>query len=300
MYKLFAAFIAGTFIALARIGAANADPTPAPASAHEAYSYSLSPGGTVSIGNDRGTIDVVGWAKNIVLIEADKCAPNPSDLADIKVIISPTSNTVTVDTQFSEDSGNVFSWFAHLGHAHGCSGSEVDYVVHVPHDARLALRAASADIEVTGPVGAISAHSDSGDVSIKNVTQVSASSDSGDINLAQAHGALDVSTESGAIIVNEASGDAVVHSASGDVGLYQFAGKAVVKTISGDITMRSYAGVARIDSTSGDVSMTIAHSQGLTLHASSVSGDIHSDFPLQQNAPIDIHTVSGDISVRSI
>jgi hypothetical protein len=299
MQKLVAAFI-GTLVVLTLTDRAQADPPPAPVSAREAYSYTLAPGGSVSLEDASGSISVVGWAKNVVQIEADKCAANAADLAATKVDIVSRPDVVTVSTIFPQQSGNVFSWLTHLGQQRGCTGAQVDYVVHVPHDAHLALRSASADIDVSGPVGPLSAQSASGSVTIKNANQVSASSESGDLELTEVHGALSATSASGSIVVNKASGDISVKSASGDLGVYEFAGKAILKTISGDITVRSYSGVARIDSTSGDVSMTVVHGQGLSVSASTTSGDISSDLPLQPHAPIDIHTISGDISVRSI
>jgi hypothetical protein len=300
MRQLFSAFVTGTFVALALSGVAKADSASAPSAANEAYSYTLSPGGSVSLDDARGSIDVVAWDKNVVQIEADKCADNGADLDATRIEISTKSDEVNINTVFPQSSGNVFSWLTHLGHSKGCSAPEVDYVVHLPHDARVTLRSASADIDVSGPLVQISAQSASGALSIKDVSTASVSSDSGDVSLEQAHGSLAVSTQSGSIVVNNASGDIVAKSESGDIGLYEFAGKSVVTTMSGDITLRSFTGVTRIVSMSGDVSMTIVHGKGMTVSAQTTSGDIYSDLPQQAHAPIEIHTVSGDISVRSI
>lgn len=293
------AFVLGAIIGVCGATVARAAEAPARAEFH--HSYPLSATGTLRIDDARGSIRVIGWDRNSAQVDAVECAPTAADLKSLTISVDSKPNAVNVQTVFPPISEGWLSWVRLLGWSTWCNERpEVDYIVHVPARARVALTGASADMSVAGPIGPLKVDTASGDLSATDVGDVTVNSQSGTVTLTRARGTFALTTTSGDVLFNEASGDVTVSSTSGEIRLFSVSGKAVVTTTSGDITARSFSGVARLSSTSGDVSMTLARRSGVALSAGTVSGEIQSDIPLRTRAPIDVRTISGDISVRSL
>ncbi len=290
------------FFAFILLSSAAASEAAGPTYREESHhSYALSGSGTVTINDVEGTIRVIGWNKNVAQVDAFKCAPTPDDLKNLTVVINSAPSSLKVNSIFPPSHEEWFSWTRLLGVSTRCNqGPEIDYVVHVPDHARVALTSASADSTVIGPIGSLRAGSASGNVSVTGASDITIETQSGDVTLSQVRGVMAVTTSSGETTFNDAKGDITVNAASGAVGLYRVSGKAVVNTSSGDITARSFGGLARLNSNSGDVSVTLVRGGNVTLSADTVSGDLSCDVPRRERAPIQVHTISGDIAVNWI
>jgi hypothetical protein len=299
MIKVARALMAGALIVLCGVAAAGAADSPAKAEFH--HSYPLAPNGSFSIDDDRGSIRIIAWDKSSVQVDATKCAPTESSLANLTISVDSKRDSVNVHTIFPPPYTGFDSFWRSLGMQTSCDhDAQIDYVVHLPAKARLAITTASADVDVAGVVGAQRVDTASGDITTSDGGNASLSAQSGAITVNRARGMFATTSTSGDVLFNDVSGDLSVDSTSGEVRLYQVSGKVVVVTTSGDITARSLSGIARLNSTSGDVSLTLVRGNGVALSASTQSGDIASDVPQRSGAPVAVHTQSGDITVRSL
>jgi hypothetical protein len=135
-------------------------------------SYPLQPGGSFELQNVNGTVEVEGWDRDAVEVHAVKTAKGPvSDLERVSIEVDAKPRAVSVQTRYPQNEGVEVA---------------VEYVVHVPHTARVEhlgtvngtlrvagvdmiedLRTVNGNIEVYEGGGAIHAHTTNGSVRLE-------------------------------------------------------------------------------------------------------------------------------------
>jgi len=83
----------------------------------------LSADGRVSLNNINGDVEITGWARNEVQIDALKTAPDQQRLDNMQIQVNSTSNSVEIETRYP----------AHLNNNAG----SIHYTLHVPQNARI-------------------------------------------------------------------------------------------------------------------------------------------------------------------
>ena len=166
--------------------------------------------------------------------------------------------------------------------------------VSVPEGAEVTVMTASADIEVTGPIGAADFTTSSGDVSADDVAgDLTARSASGAVTVGAVDGDVRVQTASGDLRCSSVEGRAVFTTASGDIEVGAADGKVEVKATSGDVRLGELAHGARVTNVSGDVRV-LAIDEG-TLHVRSVSGNVSVGVVTGVELHVDVETMSGEV-----
>jgi len=190
------------------------------ANSNEVYnqSFKLSSGGHFELDNVNGSVQVEGWDRDEVEVQAVKSAPNDSHaLEAVKIEVESTPGTVAVHTHYpSADSGEV----------------AVEYHIHVPNRTLLAcvttvngslsvrgvnsggdLKSVNGNVEVTDSSGRFSAKTTNGDVHMElrklNVGSVS-----------KTVAPMNVETVNGSVVLglpSNASADLKVRNTNGDL-----------------------------------------------------------------------------------
>jgi hypothetical protein len=135
-------------------------------------SYPLQPGGTFELQNVNGTVEVEGWDRDAIEVHAVKTAKSKeSDLDRVSIEVDAKPRAVSVVTRYPQNGGVEVA---------------VEYVIHVPHSARVehlgtvngTLRIAGVDviedlhtvngnIEVYEGGGSVHAHTTNGNVHLE-------------------------------------------------------------------------------------------------------------------------------------
>ncbi|HXY81383.1 MAG TPA: DUF4097 family beta strand repeat-containing protein [Gaiellaceae bacterium] len=170
-------------------------------------------------------------------------------------------------------------------------GGRLHVRARVPHDVKLRLATASADMTLRGRFASLETKTASGDLAL-----------SGEIA-----GDVVVKTVSGDVRLDSVGGELRVQSVSGDMRVRSVGGSLVAKSVSGDLHIESIrAGHVELTSISGDIEIGIAAGSNVEVDANSVSGDLSSDVPLASvpaeggDGPTVVvrgKTVSGDFRV---
>ena len=163
--------------------------------------------------------------------------------------------------------------------------------VRVPHDSRVELSTAAADMIVRGRVGSLETKSASGDLSVE----------------ADVAGNAIVKTVSGDVRMRAVGGELRAQTVSGDINVASVGGNILAKSVSGDLRFESTReGHVTAQSVSGDIRVGVAPGTNLDVDAGSVSGDLDSEVALGSDAgnlgdgPVLVvrgKTVSGDFKV---
>ena len=87
--------------------------------------YSLSPNGRLSLENINGNVNISGWDKNQVEVDAVKTAPSSADLNKIQIRVDSSSDAVRIRTEYPHGMfNNHGKW-------------RVDYTIKAPRHAML-------------------------------------------------------------------------------------------------------------------------------------------------------------------
>jgi DUF4097 and DUF4098 domain-containing protein YvlB len=180
----------------------------------------------------------------------------------------------------------------------------------VPLGTLVACDTGSADLEVTGTIGALTFRSGSGDCRFHDVDgDVSIKGASGDVVGATVGGGLSFTSASGDVRIRQIVGATVGKGVSGDVSLGMVGGSAHLASVSGDVEIGSVAtGSTSIRSVSGDVEIGVARGARVYLDISSTSGETACDLDMTDpeggsggsggpDLELQVGTVSGDIRV---
>lgn len=198
--------------------------------------------------------------------------------------------------------------------------------VEVPEGSDVNVVTASADVEISGPIGRADLASSSGAISTDDiVADVTAKTASGDITLGNVGGGLRVHTASGDLRCSGVAGSAVFATASGDlevgaagdrmevkatsgsVRLGELSQGARIMNVSGDVRVLAIvAGMLHVRSVSGNVAVGVSRGVALAVDVETMSGSVHSEIPLddapgsgrgETRVELSVRSVSGDVEI---
>ena len=251
--------------------------------------------GQVEITNISGSIRVTAWDRNEIRITGTLgrgterlAVEGGRDRTVIRVVIPNNSRNVR-DTELE---------------------------VRVPARKDVTARGVSADVEVEGITGSVSASSTSGDVSVTgSPRQLNANSTSGDLELDVNTTTLRANTTSGNIVidgrvqqsisVNSTSGDVEItatvpeissETVSGSLSIAGVSRRASASTVSGSVTIEdSRVQILSLESVSGEISFSGDLLPGAAVKAESHSGSVRLELPSNVAVDFKLNTFSGDI-----
>jgi DUF4097 and DUF4098 domain-containing protein YvlB len=218
------------------------------------------PKGDVDIVNVAGTVEVVGWDRAEILVQAD--LGSGVERLDFKTEGAHTQIKVV------------------LPKMSGSSGSS-DLVVKIPRDSSLNINTVSAEQRISGVRGAQRLQAVSGGIETEFGGDLEAKTVSGDI---QARG-------------TEGKGSVRATSVSGDVQLDKIGPELDLNTVSGDMTVRAADRLqrARIKTTNGNLELTATLGKEARIDAEAINGDLRFILRGGIDAEFDIETFNGDI-----
>ncbi len=214
-----------------------------PASAYQEefhQTYTLNPGGRISLKNINGWVKISSWNRNEVKVDALKYAGKRERLAEAKIEVESSPDSVSINTRYTDNDQLVFNsddWVD--------NPATVDYTLTVP---------ASANLDTIKLIN--------GNLDVENISgDVRANCINGRLRASGLGGRIDLSTVNGRLEATYAGGTLAVNSAAP-----QAATRANQDT--------------RLKSVNGNVVVTLASDTNAEVRAKTVSGHISNDFGL--------------------
>ncbi len=233
-----------------------------PAIADEEVNRSLDAAadGDIMIYNTSGSIEIVGWSRNSIKLEAY--------LGD------------DVEELVFERDGDEILIKVNVPNRHW-GDIDADLKINAPEHSSIEVSGVSADIEVEDIRGELSLETVSGDVEVSGAeSDVGAGSVSGDIEISG----------------NGKEADTDAGTVSGDVVLTNLAGNIAGASVSGDVEIDGGSfREAHVESVSGDLSFFADLQNGGELTMESVNGTIEVEFSNKVSARFEIETFNGEI-----
>lgn len=216
--------------------------------------------GEVEIVNVAGAVEVIGWDRAEVQVDADL-------------------GSSVERLEFRRDGQRTYIKVI-LPKGRGSSGSS-DLVVKIPRDGSLTVNTVSAEQRVK---------------SVRGSQRLQAVS--GDIETEFGPGELEVKTVSGNILARgrNAKGSVRATTVSGDLQLDDGGPELDLNTVTGDMNVRlDRIDRGRIKTTNGDLNLTTQLGDDARLDVEAINGDLTFDLRGKVNAEFDIETFNGDI-----
>jgi len=247
-----------------------------------------------------GDIHVLAGARQETIVELDESSSRDEvrqALEEARVEVRPRGDghVVIVDVRPRRRFGGLFD------------RGDITMRVTCPEGADVELSTATADVELQGSLGALSAEVASGDLRAEELNgRVEVKSASGDVQLDHVGGGATVTTASGDLYIREVHGDAILRSASGDVRVDEASDSITVQTASGDQRIGGVTiGRVTLQSASGDQQVGIRRGSAVHMDVRTLSGDATSELEVGDERPpadaplIELRatSMSGDIRI---
>ncbi len=250
--------------------------------------FSVSPGGVLTVDSDSASVRVSGGDTNQVTVRMSANGSD-EDLDDAMLEAVQTDGGVTVTLRLRKN--NWFDWRSW--------NRDASIEVTVPRRYGIDVHTSGGSVELADTTGTATLRSSGGSVVAKNV-----------------NGKVEARTSGGGIHAENIRGDVDAATSGGSVRLLNIDGRIRGKTSGGSVEC-SLAGVNRgISATTsgGGIRVTVPRATTGDLDATTSGGSIHSDLPVattsQQSGqlkgtingggqPIEAHTSGGSISLRA-
>lgn len=230
-------------------------------------SFSVSPGGKLTIESDCGSIHIAGTSGSQVSVTAN-ITGRDKDVARFEVTAEQQGADVQVKGKRSRSGSWLFNWSSRL---------DVKYVIEVPTPYDVRASSAGGDLEVSSIEGAVM-----GDIS------------GGDVVLKAIKGKVEAATSGGDIRGEECAGKVRLKTSGGDIIMVGLTGDVDANTSGGNVKLTSVSGAVRAETSGGDVLVEV-RGENRGIHAETSGGSITIDVPKDISANIDAGTSGGGI-----
>lgn len=203
----------------------------------------------------------------------------------------------------------------------------IDVVVDLPSDSDVRIRTGSAEVAVTGDLGAVMVQTGSGAIDVEHSTEatvletgsgrIQLGDTDGDVRIKSGSGDVSIGAAARTVVASVGSADIEVGSATGTVHVKSGSGDLRVHRASGDVTLTTGSGDLEVDSIakgrisgkggSGDIRVGVPAGVPVWTDVSTISGRISSTLPRlgepapgQDHVEVRVHSGSGDITLVSL
>jgi DUF4097 and DUF4098 domain-containing protein YvlB len=126
-------------------------------------SYAITADGRLELSNVNGSVHITAWDKNEVKVDAVKYANSQEKLAEAKIEVEATSNSISIRTKYPNHD-NTWNW----GGSH--NPATVEYTVMVPKTIRLdEVNLVNSDLNIEGVTGEVEASCVNGRLTAKGL-----------------------------------------------------------------------------------------------------------------------------------
>jgi DUF4097 and DUF4098 domain-containing protein YvlB len=237
-------------------------------SQHFDKKFSVSPGGTLKVSTDVGSVRVQGGSGNEVSVVADMHG-RERDMQRFHITAEQQGNDVEVRGEFSGHSG---SWFG------GINNFDADFVITVPHEYSIDVKTSGGNIEITAVKGTVRGGTSGGDVKVADI-----------------EGATNAETSGGTVVAKNVNGDIRLSTSGGDVHATGIVGSIHAKTSGGNVEIDGTDGEVEARTSGGNVSVKVTgKSKGI--YAETSGGNVNFFVPKDISADLDLSTSGGEVS----
>jgi hypothetical protein len=250
-------------------------------------SFSVTPGGQLTLDTARGSIDVRGSSENRVDIEVIRIAKT-SDSDEAKEIyeylrldFKQTDNDVTIKGIKTTDLSKKLNKL------------RVKFILSVPQSYNVNLKTSGGSISVDDLEGTVDIRTSGGSLDLNNIKgPVTGKTSGGSISIGTVDGNVKANTSGGSIRIDNAYGTVKAHTSGGGITVNEVMGTIQADTSGGSVKAyisQQPKGDCCLKTSGGSITVYLAEDIALDVDAGTSGGSIHTEFPV---------TIQGKISKR--
>jgi len=250
--------------------------------------YQVSPGGTLVVSTDQGSVNVVGTGSSEVSILVE-LQGREGEVENFQITSEQTPSGVEVQGRRNKSG---WSWL-------GGSNLEARFTISVPREYHLKLRTSGGDVDVKEIKGRVEGKTSGGNVrtrATEGATELQTSG--GDITAEDLKGDLRAQTSGGDVRIKKIVGGVEAGTSGGNVSVDDVEGSVKAETSGGNVSVSvrgSNKGV-HAETSGGNVTIAIAKSVGATIDASTSGGEVECDLPVTVTGKIKSTSIRGTVN----
>jgi DUF4097 and DUF4098 domain-containing protein YvlB len=257
-------------------------------------SYSVSPGGTLTVNADLGSIEVEaasGSSVDIKVLQQVRTSNQTKAdkiLKDFKVDFSQRGNDVFIEAEYQRRGWQKL-WDNISKHL------RIKFIISVPRVYNVDLKTSGGSISVKGTEGQVKSRTSGGSLDFQQIEgNIYGKTSGGSIGIGEVDGDVDIHTSGGSIRIARASGSVEAHTSGGSITVQEVMGAIKAHTSGGSV--KAYitsqpASSCRLSTSGGSVTVFLNTDVALDINAKTSGGRVHTDFPV---------TIMGKIDKRSL
>ena len=257
------------------------------------------PGGTLIVDVDFGTIEVKPGENDKVMVDAFRKIEAPTKEREKQYVetvpitlTTEAGNKVVLRARAADSSA-----MRGLCEGEGNSRTDARYTVRVPASFNADLKTAGGGVGVSDLTGSIKAHTNGGDLAFARVHgAIEAKTNGGEITLGGCDGSLDVATNGGKIIAEAGSGTLRAHSSGGGIAVADFGGDTDVQTNGGRLLLQNNRGMLAGQTSGGSISASLPSPLPGDVSLQTSAGAIDLIAPLNASLDLDAKTDIGAVT----
>ena len=247
-------------------------------------SFSVRPGGTLTIDTKRGSIEVSGTSGNTVevtVIREVKTSSRDSAqevLDKFPVTFEHRGDSVIITADTTEKN-NLKKFWNDL-----TKKLRVRFIVKVPEIYHVDLRTSGGSIQVESLEGHILAKTSGGGLTFDHIIgDIRGNTSGGSIKIGDVDGDAQVDTSGGSITIDRARGQVDAHTSGGSITVHEVMGTIQAKTSGGSVKAyisQQPESSCRLTTSGGSVSVTMPVDTKVDLDAHTSGGSVKTEFPI--------------------
>jgi len=250
--------------------------------------FTVSPGGTLTITTDVGSVKVIGSSSNEVSIAAE-IRGRERDVNNFEVTADQSGNNVEVKGRLRKGGG----WFWNS------TDLDVEFVITVPHEYALRMTTSGGNLTVSDLKGMVKGETSGGDIVVGAVEgEVDLETSGGNVHAEKCKGRIHMETSGGDIRILTITGDVNVNTSGGNVKISDVEGKVRAETSGGNIVVKvigTNKGVYA-ETSGGNIDIVMPKAIAANIDAATSGGEVHCDMPVTMSGRIDESRVKGTIN----
>jgi len=237
--------------------------------------FTVQPGGTLTVGTQGGDIKVMTGPGNEVKVTATERINTSTEakadelLKQLELTIEQQGDNVTAKAKFADSAG----W--HVGN---WPPVNVSFTVTVPSRYNVDLNTSGGDIGVASINGHARLRTSGGNLKLERVDgDVDGGTSGGDINLQEGTANVKLSTSGGDIHVDRAGGEADLSTSGGDIVINSVQGRLHAGTSGGDVKASiagALKGDCKLTTSGGTVTVSVDKTAAFDLKAHTSGGEV--------------------------
>jgi len=236
-------------------------------------SFTVTPGGVLTVDADGADISVTGGDTNTVVVRID-ARGSQSDLEELRLSAEASGDGIKVEALRPNQRG----WFRW-----GSWHIETHIDVTVPRSYRVDAKTSGGDVRLEAVSGPSRLRTSGGNVQARNVKgSFEGRTSGGDIRIESMEGSVNAHTSGGDVSLSNIKGDVDADTSGGDIRVVRVDGKISAGTSGGSVRCELMGENRGISATTsgGSVWLTLPKNATGMLDAQSSGGHIDSDFPI--------------------